>query len=147
MKHVFIINIFQEIVASTDRDAGHGGVPVSGDAVGGFVHSAVAAAGVDADLFQAKRGRETMKHVFIINPTAGKNDCTAELMSMAKGLAAGHGLDVDCILTKRPGHAMETARNLAQSGEEIRVYACGGDPEGGVGVTPCGTEKLYLFLR
>lgn len=68
-----------------------------------------------------------MKHVFIINPTAGKKGCTAELMSMAKGLAAGHGLDVDCILTKRPGHAMETARNLAQSGEEIRVYACGGD--------------------
>ena len=68
-----------------------------------------------------------MKHVFIINPTAGKKGCTAELMSMAKGLAAGHGLDVDCILTKRPGHAMETARNLAQSGEEVRVYACGGD--------------------
>lgn len=68
-----------------------------------------------------------MKHVFIINPTAGKKDCTAELMSMAKGLAARHGLDLDCILTKRPGHAMETARSLAQSGEDIRIYACGGD--------------------
>ena len=68
-----------------------------------------------------------MKHVFIINPTAGKRNCTAELMEMAKGLAARHNLDLECILTKRPGHAMETARNLAEQGELVRVYACGGD--------------------
>ena len=29
-----------------------------------------------------------MRHVFIINPTAGKHDSTAELMGMAKNLAA-----------------------------------------------------------
>ena len=68
-----------------------------------------------------------MKHVFIINPTAGKKNCTAELIEMAKGLASRHGLDVECILTKRSGHATETARALAQSGQEVRVYACGGD--------------------
>lgn len=68
-----------------------------------------------------------MKHIFIINPTAGKKDCTARMMEMAKGLAARHGLDVECILTKRPGHARETARSLAESGQEVRIYACGGD--------------------
>ena len=68
-----------------------------------------------------------MKHVFIINPTAGKKDCTARVMEMAKGLAARHSLDLECILTKSAGHAMETARSLAQSGQEVRVYACGGD--------------------
>ena len=68
-----------------------------------------------------------MKHVFIINPTAGKRDCTAQLMGMAKELAARRGLEVECILTKRPGHAMETARALAQSGQAVRLYACGGD--------------------
>lgn len=68
-----------------------------------------------------------MKHVFIINPTAGKKNCTAELMEMAKSLAARHSLELECILTKRPGHAMETARSLAQSGQEVRIYACGGD--------------------
>ena len=68
-----------------------------------------------------------MKHVFIINPTAGKKDCTARVMDMAKGLAARHSLDLECILTKSAGHAMETARSLAQSGREVRVYACGGD--------------------
>lgn len=68
-----------------------------------------------------------MKHVFIINPTAGKKDCTARIMEMAKALAARHQLDVECILTKRPGHAMETARSLAERGEPLRIYACGGD--------------------
>ena len=41
-----------------------------------------------------------MKHVFIINPAAGKMDCTAQLMDMAKGLAARHGLEAECILNK-----------------------------------------------
>ena len=68
-----------------------------------------------------------MKHVFIINPTAGKKDCTAALMAMSKALAARHGLEAECILTKRPGHAAETARTLAQSGRAVRIYACGGD--------------------
>ena len=31
------------------------------------------------------------------------------------------------MLTTRPGHAEEIARRAAQSGEEIRIYACGGD--------------------
>ena len=68
-----------------------------------------------------------MKHVFIINPTAGKRNCTTELMEMAKALQARHGLDLDCILTKRPGHATETARSIAAGGRPVRFYACGGD--------------------
>ena len=57
-----------------------------------------------------------MRHVFIINPTAGKKDCTTRMMDMAKALAARHGLEAECILTRRPGHAMETAQALARSG-------------------------------
>ena len=68
-----------------------------------------------------------MRHVFIINPTAGKRNCTTELMEMAKGLEERHGLQVECILTKSPGHAAETVRALAASGDPIRFYACGGD--------------------
>ncbi len=68
-----------------------------------------------------------MKHIFIINPSAGKKDCTAALMSMAKALADRHRLEVECILTKRAGHACETARSIAQAGGEVRFYACGGD--------------------
>ena len=68
-----------------------------------------------------------MRHVFIINPTAGKRNCTAVLMEMAKGLEARHGLQVECILTKSPGYATEAVRAIADSGEAVRFYACGGD--------------------
>ncbi|MBR3704559.1 MAG: YegS/Rv2252/BmrU family lipid kinase [Oscillospiraceae bacterium] len=68
-----------------------------------------------------------MRHVFIINPTAGKKDCTARLMAMAKNMEATHGVNVECILTRRPGHATETARTIAQTGENVRFYVCGGD--------------------
>lgn len=68
-----------------------------------------------------------MRQIFIINPTAGKKNCTAELMSMAKQLERTHGVEVLCILTKSPGHATETARAIAQTGEPVRFYVCGGD--------------------
>ena len=68
-----------------------------------------------------------MRHIFIINPTAGKRNCTAVLMEMAKGLETRHGLQVECILTKSPGYATEAVRAIADSGEAVRFYACGGD--------------------
>ena len=68
-----------------------------------------------------------MRHIFIINPTAGKKDCTERLMVMAKNMGAKHGVNVECILTRRPGHATETARVIAQTGENVRFYVCGGD--------------------
>ena len=68
-----------------------------------------------------------MKHVFIINPTAGKADSRQKIYDMADALRAKHNLDVQCILTKKQGHATEIARRMCDSGEELRFYACGGD--------------------
>jgi len=68
-----------------------------------------------------------MKHVFIINPHAGKKDQTARLYEMANHLRDDLGLDCVCMLTDRPGSAADMARKLAESGEELRLYACGGD--------------------
>ena len=68
-----------------------------------------------------------MKHVFIINPNAGKYDSRQRIYDMADALREQHGLDVQCILTKKQGHATELARKLCDSGEELRFYACGGD--------------------
>lgn len=68
-----------------------------------------------------------MRHVFIINPRAGKKDQTARIYEMADRLRSLHGLDCACMLTDRPGGAAEMARRLAESGGEVRVYACGGD--------------------
>ena len=68
-----------------------------------------------------------MKHIFIINPAAGKRDSRQRIYDMADILRDKHGLDVQCILTKKQGHATELTRKLCESGEELRFYACGGD--------------------
>ena len=68
-----------------------------------------------------------MKHVFIINPKAGKRDQTARIYGMADRLRDVHSLDCTCMLTDRPGGAEAMARKLAEAGEAIRLYACGGD--------------------
>ena len=46
---------------------------------------------------------------------------------MAEALREKHGLDVQCMLTASVGHAATLARGLAESGEDVRLYACGGD--------------------
>lgn len=68
-----------------------------------------------------------MKHIFIINPTAGKANSQQKIYDMADALRRKHGLEVQCILTKKRGHATEIARKLCESGEKLRFYACGGD--------------------
>lgn len=98
-----------------------------------------------------------MKHIFIINPTAGKSDSRQKIYDMADALRGRHGLDVQCILTKRQGHAIELTRQLCESGEELRFYACGGDgtvnevangiigyPNAAMTVIPVGTGNDFL---
>lgn len=68
-----------------------------------------------------------MKHIFIINPAAGKGDKRQKIYDMADALREKHGLDVECILTTSRGHATAIARERAETGEELRFYACGGD--------------------
>ena len=75
---------------------------------------------------QAKRdkeGCEVMRHIFIINPHAGKKKSTKLLERDIRAL------DVPCeiIYTKKPGDARRIAQMAAESGEEVRLYACGGD--------------------
>ena len=74
-----------------------------------------------------KDGDVAMKHVFVINPTAGKSDGRRKIYDMAEALRVKHGLEVECILTKRQGHAIDLVRQMCQSGESLRFYACGGD--------------------
>lgn len=98
-----------------------------------------------------------MKHIFIINPRAGKKDQTARIYGMADRLREVHGLDCACMLTDRPGGAADMARKLAASGEELRLYACGGDgtvsevangiagfPNAAMTCVPTGTGNDFL---
>ena len=68
-----------------------------------------------------------MKHVFIINPAAGKKDGRQRVYAMAEKLKREHDLDVECMLTKSRGHATMLTRAIAETGENVRFYACGGD--------------------
>lgn len=68
-----------------------------------------------------------MRHILIINPNAGNGSGTTRLMEMSRALHQRHGLDSSYILTQRPGHAAETCRAIAETGEAVRFYACGGD--------------------
>ena len=69
-----------------------------------------------------------MKHLFIVNPTAGGGDKTEEVRAKAASALAGHeGEEWEIYVTKAPLDATERIREEAKSGEHIRVYACGGD--------------------
>ena len=66
-----------------------------------------------------------MKHIFIINPAAGKADKTAEYT--AKIESSCNGLDYEIRVSEYSGDCTRIAREYAKSGEEVRLYACGGD--------------------
>ena len=64
-----------------------------------------------------------MHHLFIINPHAGKKKSTRLLERNI------HALDAPCetVFTKQAGDARRVARMAAETGREVRLYACGGD--------------------
>ena len=66
-----------------------------------------------------------MKHLFIINPAAGSRDRTEYYTRKIQELCKG--LDYVIAVSEAPGHCTALARQAAETGEEYRIYACGGD--------------------
>ena len=66
-----------------------------------------------------------MKHLFIINPAAGSKDRTAIYSEQIHKYCKG--LDYAIEVSDAPGRCREIARNAARTGEELRIYSCGGD--------------------
>ena len=64
-----------------------------------------------------------MRHLFIINPAAGKKASTIELDKLLTTLSFDH----EVVYTKEAGDAEVITRTAAETGEELRIYACGGD--------------------
>lgn len=96
-----------------------------------------------------------MRHLFIINPAAGRKGSTAHLEGLLSELSVPH----EKIYTKGAGDAREIARQAAATGEEVRLYACGGDgtlnevvngaagfPNAAVTCVPKGTGNDFLKL-
>ena len=68
-----------------------------------------------------------MRHIFIINPKAGQGGSVQRIQALAEQLGQRHNIETLALLTHGPGHATTLARSLAETGEELRLYACGGD--------------------
>lgn len=98
-----------------------------------------------------------MRYVFYINPTAGKGDAQEGIINSIKNYFADKTDDFKIHITTAVGDAVESARREAQTGDDIRMFACGG--EGTVfevlngiagfsnvelGVIPCGSANDFL---
>ena len=68
-----------------------------------------------------------MTHIFIINPAAGSHDRTKEYTHKITSLCQARGLDYQIHVSACPGDCERIAREAAETGEEVRLYACGGD--------------------
>ena len=68
-----------------------------------------------------------MTHLFIVNPAAGSRDRTEEYAQKIRAVCEEKGLCYRIAMSEAPGDCCKIAREAAQSGEEYRIYACGGD--------------------
>ena len=97
-----------------------------------------------------------MKHVFILNPTAGKNQASLQLRPQIEAFFEAHPADYDIHVTTCAGDATEFTKRITAEGE-TRVYACGGDgtvlevvnglaeaPAAELACVPCGSGNDFL---
>ncbi len=98
-----------------------------------------------------------MRHIFVINPIAGKQDPRELLLPRIREAFAGREAP-EIYITKGRQDAIAFVRGrCAAAGEELRFYACGGDgtisevAEGlwghenaSLGVIPCGTGNDFV---
>ena len=68
-----------------------------------------------------------MTHLFIINPAAGSRDRTEQYRKNITSICSARCLDYRIEVSSAPGECTRITREAAQTGEEYRVYACGGD--------------------
>ena len=70
------------------------------------------------------------KHLFIINPVAGKENSVEKLKNEIEKTFSSLSPEehtYEIAITKSKGDATEITKRAAETGESIRVYACGGD--------------------
>ncbi|MBR6510042.1 MAG: YegS/Rv2252/BmrU family lipid kinase [Clostridia bacterium] len=97
-----------------------------------------------------------MKHIFIINPAAGKEDSTKAIKELLEN--ADLGIDYELYPTKYAGDGTRFIKEtLSETNEEIRFYSCGGDgtlnevvngvigfSNASITVYPCGSGNDYI---
>ena len=81
-----------------------------------------------------------MKHLFIVNPTAGGHDASGEVRAKVEAAFASREDEYEIYVTKAPMDAPDKIREEAAGGGHLRVYACGGD--GTFNECVCGAAQL-----
>ncbi len=86
-----------------------------------------------------------MKHLFIVNPTAGGKDKTEEVRAKVESAFAKREDSFELYVTRAPMDATRKIEEASATGEELRIYACGGD--GTFNECVCGAaEKANVSL-
>ena len=100
-----------------------------------------------------------MKHIFVINPAAGKTDPATTLLPRLQLLFAGREEELEIYMTTGVGDATRFVRErcAASGGEHLRFYSCGGDgtmnevlqglagcANVAMGIVPCGSGNDYV---
>lgn len=96
-----------------------------------------------------------MRHVFLINPAAGKRNAAPLLIAQIERVFAD--CDYTIALSRGPGDCAIQAAAAAASGEPVRLYACGGDgtlnevvrgavsyPNASITVVPTGSGNDFI---
>jgi diacylglycerol kinase family enzyme len=92
-----------------------------------------------------------MKNVFIINPNAGKGEVQKQLIAELKERG------IEYFETTYRGKGTEIAKRLAETGEPVRIFSCGGEGtnyevingivgfrNASLGIVPCGSGNDFL---
>ena len=104
-----------------------------------------------------RKGVPGVQQVFIINPTAGQKDASCWLIPAIRQAAEAACLNPEIHLTECAGDARYITEKLADAGQEVYVYACGGDgtlnevlqaaagrKNIAVGCVPCGSGNDFV---
>lgn len=68
-----------------------------------------------------------MKYVFLINPAAGKCDQTKRYTEIIDRMCGARKLEYAVAVSRQAGDLTAFARAEAETGQPVRLYACGGD--------------------
>lgn len=98
-----------------------------------------------------------MRHVFILNPAAGKKKSALSLLPELKAFFEKYDLEHVIHVTSAPGEATELALRETEAGDAVRLYACGGDgtllevatgmadaPNAELACVPCGSANDFI---
>ncbi len=100
-----------------------------------------------------------MKHVFIVNPSAGKKSAANSIVPQIESYFAENGGFYEIHITAAPYEGIDFVKNYEVGDETVRFYACGGDgtlfevvngaygkPNTQVAVIPLGSGNDFIRL-